>query len=177
MSDPPNRRSTSCPSPLSWTTSHTSPHWGTHDPTGSYIYLPRPGRHPTQTSHPGGVEVHIKVDYRVDEERYSEPLQTHHLLFLTLRCWHHPRVGERLWTVCFSFSLWSQTEQNLYSTVESQLIVLKQHDVKIGILCNLAPAQSQHIPEHQSVSIWWTGSETQKSTFLTNRTFKLKSLL
>lgn len=25
------------------------------------------GRRPTQTSHPGGLEVHIKVDYRVDE--------------------------------------------------------------------------------------------------------------
>lgn len=62
------------------------------------------------------------------------------------------------------FSLWSQTEQNFYSKVESQLfIVLKQHDVKIGILGNLAPAPSQHIPEHQNIC--WIWSETQKSTF------------
>lgn len=26
-----------------------------------------PGRRPTQTSHPGGLEVHIKADYRVAE--------------------------------------------------------------------------------------------------------------
>lgn len=26
-----------------------------------------PGRRPTQTSHPGGLQVHIKADYRVDE--------------------------------------------------------------------------------------------------------------
>lgn len=76
MSDPPNRCFTSCFSPWSWTTSHEraerySP------PNGITHILTGPGWTPTQTSHPAGAEVHIKVDYRVDEASATAAANRH----------------------------------------------------------------------------------------------------
>lgn len=45
-----------------------------------------PGRRPTQTSHPGGLEVHIKVDYRVDEASAKLSASRHTAHYFWPRC-------------------------------------------------------------------------------------------
>ena len=163
MADPPNRCPTSCPSPLSWTTSHKpSPRYPRPN---RIIHILTRSRQASYTNITGGVEVHIKVDYRVDEASATVSPCRHTTYYFWPWDVDATRVLGNISELSASlFSLWSQTEQNFYSKVESQLfIVLRQHDVKIGILGNLAPAPSQHIPEHQNIC--WIWSETQKSTF------------
>lgn len=68
MSDPPNRRDSSCfSSPEQDDITAALTITLTTELDRTYSILTRTGRRPTQTSHPGGLEVHIKMDYRVDE--------------------------------------------------------------------------------------------------------------
>lgn len=62
-----------------------------------------PGRRPTQKSHPGGLEVHIKADYRVDEAsaKLSASRHTAHYFWPRLR-WHHPWAKQSLWNASFT---------------------------------------------------------------------------
>lgn len=91
---------------------HTSAHDDSQDQSGSYIHLTHAGGHPTQTSHPGGFEVHIKVDYRVDKAGAMVTASRHTMYYFWPRdvdATHGLR--EHLETI----SYFSHTHTNMYS--------------------------------------------------------------